>query len=397
MKNEYLVTDYGVHPESDKIQTEALQKVFDLCREEGGTVILPAGHYRTGGLRLWSDTELRLMAGAVLIGSEVCEDYPVIPVPEGVELRTDMELITQYYQNRPWETYRRAILSVYGGKNIRVIGEAGSLIDGSDCADPHGEEGFRGPHGIFFTNVENITLTGYTISDCGNFMHQIDNCRNIVMRNVTCQGGSDGIHLHHCDGILIEDCVFHTGDDCIAGINMRDLTVRRCELNTSCQVFRAGGTHIVVEECRIWGPGIFPHRMTVVQNRGTERVRDRNNTLPRECGRHNTVAVFLHFASMNFPNPEPYHDVIFRNCTVENADCFLSYHADCGPLESGTHLTDITLENVTFTGVLGPSSVAASAEEPLTVHMKNVSVSARMDGTACLFDGSDPNTHIIME
>ena len=397
MKKQYLVTDYGVQPGLERLQTAELQKVFDLCREEGGTVVIPAGRYRTAGLRMWSDTELYLQAGAVLVGSDVSEDYPVFPVPEGVELRTDMELITQYYNDRPWETYRRAILSVYGGKNIRIIGEEGSLIDGSDCTDPQGEEGYRGPHGIFITNVENITLIGYQIIDCGNFMHQIDNCKNLIMRNVTCAGGSDGIHLHHCDGILIEDCVFHTGDDCIAGINMRNLTVRRCELNTSCDVFRAGGVHILVEDCKIWGPGIFPHRMTVVQNRGTELVRDKKNTLPRECGRHNTITVFLHFASTNFPNPEPYHDVVFRNCTVENADTFMTYHADLAPLEAGTHLTEISLENVTFTGLLAPSPVAASAEEPLTVRLKNVRVSAREGGSAALFDGSDPNTKVITE
>ena len=194
----YKVTDYGVIANLCALQTEALQAVFDLCRVQGGTIVLPEGRYYTGGLRMWSDTTLYLERGAMLIGSDRCEDYPVFEVPEGVELRTDMELITQYYDNRPWETYRRAILSVYGGKNIAVIGEEGSLIDGQDCTDPAGEEGYRGPHGLFITNVENLTMKGYTISNCGNFMHQIDNCRNITMRSVTCTGGSDGIHLHHC-------------------------------------------------------------------------------------------------------------------------------------------------------------------------------------------------------
>ena len=393
----YRITDYGAVPGIDQLQTEEIQKVFDLCRENGGIVVIPAGRFRVGGLRMWSDTTLYLEKGAELVGSDICEDYAVFDVPEGVELRTDMELITQYYNNRPWKTYRRAILSVYGGTNISIIGEEGSLIDGDDCTDPQGEEGYRGPHGIFLTNVENITLEGYTIANCGNFMHQVDNCKNITMRHVRCVGGSDGIHLHHCVDTLIEDCVFHTGDDCVAGINMRNLTVRRCELNTSCDTFRAGGVHILVEDCRIWGPGIYPHRCTVVQNRGTELVRDKKNTLPRECGRHNLITVFIHFASTNFPNPEPFRDVVFKNCVIENADCFLSYHADCGPLESGTHLTEITLENVAFTGLLGPSSVAASAEEPLTVRMKNVSVAARDGGTGVLFDGTDPNTSVITE
>lgn len=395
----YCLTDYGVLANSDALQTAEIQAVFDLCREDGGTVVIPRGRFRVGGIRMWSDTTLYLESGAELIGSDVCEDYAVFPVPEHVELRTDMELITQYYQNRPWETYRRAILSVYGGKNIAILGEPGSRIDGDDCTDPQGEEGYRGPHGIFITNVENITFRGYTISNCGNFMHQIDNCRNITMQHVTCEGGSDGIHLHHCVNTLIEDCVFHTGDDNIAGINMEHLTVRRCDLNTSCDTFRAGGSHILVEDCRIWGPGIYPHRMTVVQNRGTELVRDKKNTLPRECGRHNLIYVYTHFASTNFPSPEPYHDIVFRNCVIENADCFLDYHADCGPLQSGTHLAEMTLENVRFVGLNSVSQVDASAAEPLHITLRRVETHFR-EGAASvgeLVNPASPNVTVTKE
>jgi polygalacturonase len=93
-----------------------------MCKDKVGTVVIPSGTFKTGGLRMWSDTELYLCSGAKLVGSDICEDYEVYSVPEGIELRTDMELITQYYENRPWDSYRRAIISVYGGKNIRFTG-----------------------------------------------------------------------------------------------------------------------------------------------------------------------------------------------------------------------------------------------------------------------------------
>lgn len=391
---DYRLTDYGVVPNTDKLQTEQIQKIFDLCKENGGRVIISEGRYYVGGLRMWSDTVLYLESGAELIGSDICEDYAVFPVPEGIELRTDMELIAEQYNNRPWSAYRRAIISVYGGRNISIIGEEGSCIDGNDCCDPNGEEGYRGPHGIFITNVENITLHGYRISNCGNFMHQIDNCRNITMQNVTCEGGSDGVHLHHCRNILIEDCVFHTGDDNIAGINMENLTVRRCDLNTSCDAFRAGGSHILVEDCRIWGPGIYPHRMTVVQNRGTELVRDKSNTLPQNMGRHNLECVYIHFASTEFPAEEAYHDIIFKNCRIENVDKFLSYQADEGALMAGTHLVEMALENVSFTALKGKSWVSASEEEPLCIMLKNVTAEDTNGRKAEVFDENAANTQL---
>lgn len=113
------------------------------------------------------------------------------------------------------------------------------------------------------------------------------------MRRVTCLNGSDGIHLHCTENALIENCVFKTGDDCIAGINVKDLLVRHCVLNTSCNLFRIGGVNINVEDIYAYGHGYYPHRMTVVKGK--------NDELPRESGRHNLLSVVDYFASTNFP------------------------------------------------------------------------------------------------
>ena len=121
--NRYVITDYGVIPNTDALQTESIQKVLDLCKNGGGTVVIPRGCFCIASLRMWSDTTLYLEAGAELLGSEECTDYEVFPVPEGVELRTDMELITQYYLDKPWQEYRRAMISAYGERNIAIIGE----------------------------------------------------------------------------------------------------------------------------------------------------------------------------------------------------------------------------------------------------------------------------------
>lgn len=391
--NRYVITDYGVIPNIDTLQTEAIQRVFDLCREGGGTVVIPKGCFCVAALRMWSDTTLYLEAGAQLLGSEECTDYEVFPVPAGVELRTDMELITQYYLDKPWPEYRRAMISAYGEKNISIIGEGEtSVIDGRDCFDPDGEEGFRGPHGVFITNCEGVVMKNYTIQRNGNFMHQLDNCRDILMENVTCLAGHDGIHLHHCTHTLIRDCRFITGDDCVAGINIKDLTVKNCEINTSCQAFRIGGHDILVEDCHIWGPGYYPHRKTVVQGRGVE--------LPRTEGRHNIHALIYHFASTNFPSEIPYGNYVFRNCLVETVDRLMLYTADGGPLESGAYLSDMTFENVTFKGMLWPAQCVPSAKVPLTVTLKNCSVDFREETRECgygLFAEGTENLKLVVE
>ena len=385
----FLITDYGVQADDSRLQTKEIQNVLDMCRDGGGTVIIPCGTFYVSSLYMHSDTTLFLESGARLIGSEECDDYEVFPFPEGMVDRSDMEMIRQYY-GKPWAEYRRAIISAYCEHNLTIIGEQDSIMDGRNCYDPNGEEGYRGPHGIYFTNCENITLHGYTIQHTGNFMHQLDLCKNTTVTNVTCYSGSDAIHLHHCDNTLIDSCKFHTGDDCIAGIYVTNLLVRRCDLNTSCDVFRIGGVHIHVEDCHIHGPGIWPHRKTV--------VRGKHDELPQDQGRHNTICVMIYFSSVHFPDPEPSHDIVFRNCLVENVDRFLIYDpADI--LEKGTNLVEVSLENVTFIGLDTSSYVRAPEDNPLQIRMKNVRASFR-ENAACtlgLFDGSDPNTHITEE
>ncbi len=154
----YNILDFGAVSSSDKLQNKAIQAALDACRENGGKVIIPKGIFRISSVRMWSDTTLYLEEGAWLIGSDYSEDYEVYEVPEDVKLHTDMQLISQYYNDKPWDTYYRAMISVYGGKNISIIGEKDSHIDGNDCTDPNGEEGYRGPHGMMLTNIENLTL-----------------------------------------------------------------------------------------------------------------------------------------------------------------------------------------------------------------------------------------------
>ena len=362
---DFKVTDYGVEINSTKLQTKEFQHVFDLCKEEGGRVVVPKGRYYISSIMMWSNTTLYLEAGAEIYGSDNCEDYIVFDIPEGVEMRSDMELITQYY-GKPWGTYRRAMISCYGQKNVAIIGEAGSVLDEQHCYDPNGEENYRGPHIVFFTCCENVLFEGYTARFAGNFMHEANNCRNLTMRKGTCLGGSDGIHLHCTENALIEDCLFKTGDDCIAGINVKNLHVNRCIMNTSCNLFRMGGTDILIENCYAYGPGYYPHRMTVVKGK--------NNELPREEGRHNLLYMLDHFASSNYPSTTP-SKIVFKDCVIENAKGILFYLADHDELQKGADLGELILDNVRFVDLHEHSFPKARPDYPLTIKMKNVSTS----------------------
>lgn len=356
---------YRIIPNKDELQTNEIQKIFDLCKDTGGTIIFTKGRYLFSSIYVYSNTTIVLEEGALLFGSREVDDYILFDIPKGMQMRCDMQMIPEYYQNKPWDNYRKAMFTAYQERNIKITGTG--IIDGQNCVDINGEEGYRGPHGIFFSNCENITLENYTIQNNGNFMHQLDVCRNVNVNNVHCIGGSDGFHLHECQNVKIYNSKFETGDDCVAGINIKDLHINNCYFNTSCDVFRIGGNDILIENSLVVGPGKYPHRKTIFV--------DKDHFLPISEGRHNTICLLIYFASMAFPTEKDSDNIVFRNIQVKDVDMFLVYNPNCNDLkylQNGNDLVGVTLKNVSFEGLKYPSNFDNSNHKPLKIKLQNV-------------------------
>ena len=74
------ILDYGAKPESDFINTSAINEAINECHSQGvGTVFIPKGEFVTGTLHLKSNINLYLGKGAKLIGSSDIKDYDVMP------------------------------------------------------------------------------------------------------------------------------------------------------------------------------------------------------------------------------------------------------------------------------------------------------------------------------
>ena len=76
-----------------------------------------------------------------------------------------MELIPNYYNDKPGRVQKGNHIRLWR-KNISIIGEPDSVIDGDDCADLMGKKATKS--GIFITN-EHLLLEGYTIQHFSNF------------------------------------------------------------------------------------------------------------------------------------------------------------------------------------------------------------------------------------
>ena len=73
------------------------------------------------------------------------------------------------------------------------------------------------------------------------------------------------------------------------------------------------------------------------------------------------VRIWLHFASEVFPSEEPYHDITFRNCIIENSDIFLTYQPN-EILQRGAELKEMFLDNVKIMGVKNMFDVSCPSD-----------------------------------
>ncbi len=237
--------------------TAEFQHILDRARDaQGARVIVPAGTYRVGSIRMYGNTELYLESGARIQGSDDIADYTDWDIPTTLRYAIDPEIVR--IQRLP-PHYTRALLTIADAKNVAIIGESGSAFDGVDCTDPAGEEGFRGAMGIRICRCQNVTLRGYTFERSANWSHQIDSCDNVFAEGVSILGGHDGFNIHHCNNVTIRSCTLKTGDDCVAGFDARNVVVEDCLLNTACNAIRLGCQNLLVDSCRFVGPGEYEH------------------------------------------------------------------------------------------------------------------------------------------
>jgi hypothetical protein len=367
----YSILSYGAKADGT-LCTAAIQKAIDDCfLAGGGEVIIPAGTFLTGGLRLRSHVTLHLLENAVLLGSLSPEDYSVYlqdaiePISQEEREQPVSTVVPGVETGRsayPYSRWNNAIIRAIHAKNVAIIGEPGSEINGQNCYDPQGEEDYRGPHAINMWFCENITLRGYTIRDSANWAHAIQNSRRIHADGLTVLGGHDGFDVRTCDDILVENCRFITGDDCIAGFDNIGVTVRNCYFESACSMFRFGATDMVVENCRGVAPATYGFRGSLTPEEKAQRAATHEN-----C-RHTCHNVFLYYCDNRANIRKTPGNIVFRNSRFVGPKTVMRLlfgHKWC----YNRSLADVTFENCAIENICKPNEIFCPPEEPLTLRL----------------------------
>lgn len=284
---------------------KAIQAAIDKCSAKGGgKVVIPAGTFWTGAITLKSDVNLVLSKGAVLKFAFEPELYPKVYTRyEGLDLYGYSPCI---YSN--------------GAKNIAITGEG--TIDGNGNKNTFwmwtGEEwwGYKGGetsrsmNGVMgsrellqkmcdegvpveqrqfgmgkglrmqlvnLVNSENILIEGVTMIDSPFWVLHPLFSKNITIRGIKVinEGpNGDGCDPESCENVLIENCMFHTGDDCIAiksgrnadgrrdGRSSKNIIIRGCTMEDGHggvvigSEISAGVENVFAENCNMSSPNL---------------------------------------------------------------------------------------------------------------------------------------------
>ena len=384
----YNIIDFGARVEN-AINTKEIQSAIDACfLAGGGEVVIPAGDYITGGLRIRSNVTLHLLEDAHLIGSIDPEDYvgyindEIEPIPEcerDAVVDTAVKGVALGRSAVPYSRWNNAIIRAIKAKNVAIIGERGSVIDGRNCFDEMGEEQYRGPHAINMWFCDNVTLEGYTIKDSANWAHAIQNSRGIKVRNITVLAGHDGFDVRTCDDVLVEDSRFLTGDDCIAGFDNIGVLIRNCYFESACSMLRFGGTDVLVESCIGKDPATYGFRGHLTP----EQKKNRADT-DENC-RHNCHNVYLYYCDNRAEIRRTPGSFVFRNCEFDGVKKILNQpfgHIWC----CNRALDNVTFESCIFSNVSEASTVTCPDGEPMTVTIKDCKITVKQgfEGTGLI-------------
>ncbi|HLJ47848.1 MAG TPA: glycoside hydrolase family 28 protein [Bryobacteraceae bacterium] len=244
---DFEITKFGAVADGEKPCTEAIRKAIAACTQAGGgRVVVPRGTFLTGAIHLTSNVNLHLADGARLAFSRDPKDYlPLVFTRfEGTECMNYSPFLYAFEQTNVaitgpgtldgqaddehwWSWKKRAErkqLVAMGDKNAPVSERV------------FGEGRYLRPNFIQPYRSKNILIEGITIVNSPMWEINPVLCRNVTVRgvNISSHGpNNDGCDPECCTDTLVEDCVFDTGDDCIAIKSGRNQDGRR--VNAPCE------------------------------------------------------------------------------------------------------------------------------------------------------------------
>lgn len=297
----YKITDFGALPDQESQPChEAINRAIVTCSlHGGGTVLVPKGTFYTGPITLKSNVNLHLEEGAVLkfLTDQKLYFPAVLTRWEGIDCYNAHPLIYAYGETNIAITGKGTIdgqgsnetwwpmcgAAKYGWKEGMVAQRNGGreklLMYGESSTPIYArqmtpEDGLR-PQMINLYSCNTVLLEDVTLLNSPFWVIHPLMCENLVVKGVHIFNrgpNGDGCDPESCKNVLIEDCVFDTGDDCIAiksgrnndgrrwNIPSENIIVRNCQMKNGHggvvvgSEISGGFRNLFVEDCKMDSP-----------------------------------------------------------------------------------------------------------------------------------------------
>ena len=414
----FLITKFGAKTDGTAAENQkAIQKAIDKCSKKGGgRVVVPAGcQFLTGAIRLKSGVNLEIQEGATLLFAFEPELYPVVETSwEGLDCynispciyafqATDIAItgkgtIDGGGSNETWWPWCGAQHFGFKDGGISQKKEARPRLlrsgeDGVPMKDEQGRwteartfgptDGLR-PQLVNFNQCERILMEDVTLLRSPFWVIHPLKSTDITVRRVKMINdgpNGDGCDPESCDRVLIEDCFFNTGDDCIAIKSGRNRDGRERAMPSqniiirNCEMKNGHGGVVIGSEISGGAKNIFAHDC-VMDSPNLDRVlRIKTNSCRGgiienifvkdikvgQCG-ESVLKINLDYEHNEICCRGNYPTV--RNVLMENVTCEKSkYGVLIIGLDEDTYVYDIDVRNCRFNGVQQGNSIKGKTRD----------------------------------
>lgn len=207
----FNVMDYGAKGDGKTLDSPAINAAIEAAvAEGGGQILLPAGTFLSGSIRLKSNIDLHLSPGCVILAA-----------PAEMKAYDESEEWgdSPQYQDGGHTYFHNSLIWAEGQENISITGSG--MIDGEGLTRKDTERAGNlqggsigtGDKAIALKQCRRVTLRDFTVYRGGHFAVIMTGCDLSTLDNLTIDTNRDGIDIDCCKYMTVTNCKVNTPHD----------------------------------------------------------------------------------------------------------------------------------------------------------------------------------------
>ena len=211
----YDVRNYGAVGDGQTLDSPAINAAIEAAEKGGGgQVLVPAGTYLSGSIRLKSNIDLHLSAGCTIVAADP-KQFP----DERVYDESESFGGFPEYQDGGHTYFHNSLIWAEGQTNVSITGHG--MIDGQGLTRKDTENAGHvqggsigtGDKAIALKLCRQVTIRDITIYRGGHFAIIMTGCDLSTVDNVTIDTNRDGFDIDCCKYMTVTNCRINTPHD----------------------------------------------------------------------------------------------------------------------------------------------------------------------------------------